>query len=74
MEFVKKNVNIDKNISINMKFVKKNVNINILNPFIISPTQKGHTHLNLQQKATNFLSVLDHSVGLVLKVFTGNFC
>ena len=50
------------------QFVKKKANIDVLNPFIISPTKKIiNTQTNLQQKPTNCLIVFDHSVGLVLK-------
>ena len=58
-----------------MEFVKKKVNIDVLNPFITSPTKKViHTQTNLQQKPTNCLSVFDHSVALGLKGFTASFC
>ena len=58
-----------------MEFVNKKVNIDILNPFITSPTKKViHTRTNLQQKPTNCLSVSDHSVELALKGFTASFC
>ena len=58
-----------------MEFVKKKVNIDVLNPFITSPTNNVmHTQTKLQQKPTNYLSVFDHSVGLALKAFTASFC
>ena len=47
-----------------MEFVKKKVNIDVLNPFITSPTNNViHTQTKLQQKPTNYLSVFDHAVG-----------
>ena len=59
----------------NMEFVKKKGNIDVLNPFITSPTNNViHAQTKLQQKLTNYLSVFDHSVGLVLKGFTASFC
>ena len=57
-----------------MEFVKKKVNIDVLNPFITSPTKKVHTQTNLQQKLAKCLSVFGHSVGLALKGFTASFC
>ena len=63
-----------------MEFVKKKVGIDVLNPVITSPTTSPtnkviiNTPKKLQQKPTNCLSVLDHSVGLALKVFTASFC
>ena len=51
-----------------MEFVKKKFNIDVLNPFITSPTNNViHTQTKLQQKPTNYLRVFDHSVGLALK-------
>ena len=58
-----------------MEFVKKKVNIDVLNPFITSPTNKViHTQTKLQQKPKNCLSVFDHSMGLARKGFTASFC
>ena len=58
-----------------MEFVKKKVNIDVLNPFITSPTNNViHAQTKLQQKPTNYLSVFDHPVGLVPKGFTASFC
>ena len=50
-------------------------NIDVLNPFITSPTNNViQTQTKLQQKPTNYLSVLEHSVELALKGFTASFC
>ena len=50
-------------------------NIDVLNPFITSPTNNViQTQTKLQQKPTNYLSVLEHSVKLALKGFTASFC
>ena len=58
-----------------MEFVNKEVNIDILNPFITSPTNNViHAQTKLLQKPTNYLSVFDPSVGLALKGFTASFC
>ena len=59
-----------------MEIVKKKISIDILNPFISSPTRKKviHTQTNLQQKPTIFLSAFDYPVWLALKGFTANFC